>query len=85
MELNYWGSTTAKSAVWDEAAQEWVVTVDRDGEEVVLRPKQLVLATGMSGKANVPVLPGQDVFKGEQQHSSAASRARRLCRARRWW
>ncbi len=71
MELNYWSSTTAKSARWDEAAQEWVVTVDRDGEEVVLRPKQLVFATGMSGKANIPAIPGQDVFKGEQQHSSA--------------
>jgi putative flavoprotein involved in K+ transport len=70
MELNYWSSTAAKKAEWDEAAQEWVVTVDRNGEEVVLRPKQLVFATGMSGKANVPVIPGQDVFKGEQQHSS---------------
>lgn len=70
MELNYWSSTTAKSAAWDEAAQEWVVTVDRDGAEVVLRPKQLILATGMSGKANVPTIPGQEVFQGEQQHSS---------------
>ena len=70
MELNYWSSTAAKKAEWDEAAQEWVVTVDRNGEEVVLRPKQFVLATGMSGKANVPAIPGQDVFKGEQQHSS---------------
>ncbi|WP_096787451.1 NAD(P)/FAD-dependent oxidoreductase [Rhodobacter sp. CZR27] len=70
MELNYWSSTTAKSARYDEAAKEWTVVVDRNGEEVVLRPKQLVLATGMSGKANVPVIPGQDIFKGEQQHSS---------------
>ncbi|PWR22915.1 NAD(P)/FAD-dependent oxidoreductase [Zavarzinia aquatilis] len=70
MELNYWSSTTCKSARFDEAAQEWVVTVEREGKEVVLRPKQLVLATGMSGKANVPTFAGQDVFKGEQQHSS---------------
>jgi putative flavoprotein involved in K+ transport len=70
MELNYWGSTTAKKAEWDEAAKEWVVTLDRAGEEVVLRPKQLVLATGMSGKPNIPVIPGQEVFRGEQQHSS---------------
>ncbi len=70
MELNYWSSTTAKKAEWDAAKKEWVVTVDRDGEEVVLRPKQLVLATGMSGKPNIPKLPGQDIFKGEQQHSS---------------
>ena len=70
MELNYWGSTTVKSASWDEGAREWTVTVDRDGDEVVLKPKQLVLATGMSGKKNVPTFPGQDVFEGEQQHSS---------------
>lgn len=70
MELNYWGSTTAKSAHYDEKTGEWTVIVDRAGEEVVLRPKQLVLATGMSGKPNVPKFPGQDVFKGEQQHSS---------------
>jgi putative flavoprotein involved in K+ transport len=70
MELNYWGSTTAERAVWDAAAKEWTVEVDRDGEKVTLRPKQLVLATGMSGVPNVPELPGQDVFKGEQHHSS---------------
>ncbi len=70
MELNYWGSTTCKSAHYDEAAGEWTVTVDRNGEEVVLKPKQLVLATGMSGKPNVPKVAGQDIFKGEQQHSS---------------
>ncbi|QRM53184.1 NAD(P)/FAD-dependent oxidoreductase [Sinorhizobium sp. BG8] len=70
MELNYWSSTTCKSASYDEKTREWTVVVDRNGEEVVLRPKQLVLATGMSGKANVPKFEGQDVFKGEQQHSS---------------
>jgi putative flavoprotein involved in K+ transport len=70
MELNYWGSSEVKSAEYDGAAGEWTVVVDREGEEVVLRPKQLIMATGMSGKPNVPEFPGQDVFKGEQQHSS---------------
>jgi len=70
MELNYWGSTTCKSAQYDEAKGEWTVVVNRAGEDVVLRPKQLVLATGMSGKPNVPKIQGQDIFKGEQQHSS---------------
>ncbi|MEL6103335.1 MAG: NAD(P)/FAD-dependent oxidoreductase [Pseudomonadota bacterium] len=70
MELNYWTRTTCKSANYDEASGEWTVTVDRDGEEVVLRPKQLVLATGMSGVPNLPDLPGADTFKGEIQHSS---------------
>ncbi|MGY1694253.1 flavin-containing monooxygenase [Geodermatophilus sp. SYSU D00814] len=71
MEIPYWGSTEVRRAEYDEAAGEWTVEVVRDGEELTLRPKQLVLATGMSGKPNVPVLPGQDVFRGEQHHSSA--------------
>ena len=84
MELNYWTSTSATSARWDEDAQEWVVELERDGEPVTLRPKQLVLATGMSGKPNVPAIPGQDVFRGEQQHSSRASAARTGSRASAW-
>ena len=70
MELNYWNSTTAKSASYDEKKQEWTVVVERDGKEITLKPKQLVLATGMSAKANWPKFTGQDIFKGEQQHSS---------------
>lgn len=70
MELNYWGSTTAKSARYDEADGTWTVVVERDGQETTLRPKQLVLATGMSGKPNIPRFDGQDLFRGEQQHSS---------------
>jgi len=70
MELNYWAKTECKSARYDEDKKEWEVTVIREGKPVVLRPKQLILATGMSGKANIPTFPGQDIFKGEQQHSS---------------
>lgn len=70
MELNYWGSTTAKSATFDEASGEWTVVVDRAGEEVTLRPKQLVFALGVSGKPNIPAIPGQERFQGEIQHSS---------------
>lgn len=70
MELNYWGSTVAKKASFDEATGEWQVVVDRAGQEVVLRPKQLVFALGVSGYANVPKLPGAEGFQGEQHHSS---------------
>ena len=71
MELNYWTNTEAKSARYDEATGEWTVEVERDGQPVVLRPKQLVLATGMSGKPNLPQFPGMDKFRGDQHHSSA--------------
>lgn len=70
MELNYWSATTAKKAVFDEATGEWAVTVERDGREIVLRPKQLVFALGVSGYANVPKIPGAETFLGDQHHSS---------------
>ncbi|NGN41333.1 NAD(P)/FAD-dependent oxidoreductase [Mesorhizobium sp. CGMCC 1.15528] len=70
MELNYWSSTECKSASYDEKTKEWTVVVERDGKEIALKPKQLVLATGMSGKANMPKIKGMDIFKGDQQHSS---------------
>ena len=70
MELNYWTRSECRNARWDEDAQEWVVTVDRDGTDVELRPKQLVIALGVSGYPNRPTYAGQDVFRGEQHHSS---------------
>ena len=70
MELNYWTQTTCKSAKYDEATKEWTVQVERGGQTITLKPKQLVLATGMSAVPNVPSFPGADIFKGEQQHSS---------------
>ena len=70
MEVPYWSKTTVTSATWDEAAQRWSVIADRDGEQVTLTPSQLVFATGMSGKANIPRFPGMDVFAGDQHHSS---------------
>jgi len=70
MEVPYWSRSTVTSAAFDEQTKTWTVHVDRDGEEVVLHPKQLVFATGMSGKPNLPAFPGMDVFEGEQQHSS---------------
>ena len=70
MELNCWNSTACERASYDEERQEWTVEVLRDGERATLRPKHLVLATGMSGVANVPSYPGADRFEGKQHHSS---------------
>lgn len=75
MELNYWSSTECESAAYDDASGEWTVTVKRLGEDgnpetVVLKPKQLVLATGMSGRPNVPEIEGADSFEGDIHHSS---------------
>ena len=70
MELNYWTRTECKHAAYDAAKRAWTVEVVRDGKPIDLRPKHLVLATGMS---SVPVMPsylGMQDFKGVQHHSS---------------
>ncbi|WP_216907703.1 flavin-containing monooxygenase [Nocardia noduli] len=71
MEVPYWSSTTCTSARYDDLAGEWTVAVEREGAAVELRPRHLVLATGMSGKPNIPDFPGMDRFMGDQHHSSA--------------
>lgn len=71
LDIPYWTSTRVTSASFDDDAEEWTVRMDQAGEELTLRPRHLVLATGMSGKPNVPDVPGQDTFRGAQHHSSA--------------
>jgi putative flavoprotein involved in K+ transport len=70
MEVPYWSKTTCLSASYDDNAKQWTVEIDRDGERLTLHPTQLVLATGMSGKPYIPTMQGQDVFAGDQHHSS---------------
>jgi putative flavoprotein involved in K+ transport len=42
----------------------------RNGKPMILRPQQLVLATGMSGVPNMPSVPGMETFKGDLHHSN---------------
>ena len=70
MELNYWGSSEAVRAAYNEDKKEWTVEVLRDGRRATLRPKQLVFATGAYGPPNVISLPGLENFNGQHFHSS---------------
>jgi putative flavoprotein involved in K+ transport len=70
MELNYWSSTECKRASYDDSKREWTVEVVRHGKPMILRPRQLVLATGGSGFPKMPSVPGMDTFKGDLHHSS---------------
>jgi putative flavoprotein involved in K+ transport len=69
MEIDFWGSTRCTAARYDAKAGEWVVTATRGGETLTLRPKQLVLATGLSGAKHIPAIPGAERFRGQQYHS----------------
>ena len=70
MELNYWTESVCDSALYDEAKGEWTIVVNRAGKPVTLRPKHMVLATGLSAVPNLAKYPGQAAFKGVQHHSS---------------
>jgi len=70
MELDIWNSTTCTAARYDEAKQEWVVTLLRDGHEIIVRPKHFVLATGLSGAKNMPRIKGMERFQGTLCHSA---------------
>lgn len=70
MELNYWGSTEATGASHDPETGTWTVTVTRGGEDLVLRPKALVFATGAYGFARWIDFPGAEDFAGEMFHTS---------------
>ena len=70
MGIEYWTGAECRRARFDEAAGEWEVLVMRDGQPVTLRPKHLVLATGMSGFPHLPETQGKELFQGKVVHSS---------------
>ena len=70
MELNAWTSTEFESAAYDDNAERWSVTLRRDGEMRQLKPRHIVMATGVSGIPNLPNIPSLKDFKGTVLHSS---------------
>lgn len=74
LELNVWLETEMVSSAWDDAKQQWTVTVERTvGDQKTTRifhPRHVVQATGHSGKKNFPTIKGMDSFKGTLCHSS---------------
>ena len=70
MELNYWTATEFQGGTYDEKHARWSVTLRRaDGSQRSLRPRHVVLATGVSGIPNVPAIPALDGFPGKVIHS----------------
>jgi cation diffusion facilitator CzcD-associated flavoprotein CzcO len=71
MELNYWTGTEFEGGGYDEASARWSVLVRReDGAKRELHPRHVVLATGVSGIANLPHIPELENFRGTVLHSS---------------
>lgn len=70
MELNFWTGTELTGGHYDEAEGHWIVTLRRDGVERTMRPRHIVMATGVSGIPNIPEIPTIENFEGPVLHSS---------------
>jgi putative flavoprotein involved in K+ transport len=70
MELNYWTGTEFEGGSYDEKGGRWKVTLRReDGSKRTMRPRHVVLATGVSGIPNLPHIPALESFAGKVIHS----------------
>lgn len=71
MELNVWTGTQLVDSNYDHVSGEWSVTLLRaDGSRRTVRPRHVVLATGVSGtEPNIPDIRGATTFGGTLCHS----------------
>lgn len=72
MELAVWTSVRFLGAERDDASGRWRARLRMpDGQERILRPQHVVMATGgVSGRKKLPALPGLDSFAGTVAHSA---------------
>lgn len=52
-------STTVTSLTWDDTAEEWLITTDRDD---AFRARYVITATGTLSEPKLPALPGIEKF-----------------------
>ena len=72
MELNFWPGTEFGGGTYDDAAHCWTVRLAlADGSAREMRPRHIVMATGVSGIPQAPELPGLEEFAGTVVHSGA--------------
>ena len=63
--------TEVRSASYDEASQQWRLTVSTaDGNEESLTASIVITAVGLLSRPKVPPLPGMDSFEGPLFHSA---------------
>jgi putative flavoprotein involved in K+ transport len=70
LELNFWTSTEFLGGSYDEGEGRWTVRLRlADGSTREMRPRHVVMATGVSGIPNRPAIPTLDAFGGRVLHS----------------
>jgi putative flavoprotein involved in K+ transport len=71
MELNYWTATELLGGRYQAKERRWSVMLRQaDGTTREMRPRHVVMATGVSGIPNLPDIPTLQNFTGTVLHSS---------------
>jgi putative flavoprotein involved in K+ transport len=71
MELNVWTGAELLDSVYSDSDGVWTVRVrEHEGNERLLKPRHVVLATGTLNEPNAPDFPGREEFDGTVLHSS---------------
>ncbi len=72
MELDIWTGTELLESAFDDGDKRWTTRLRReDGSVRTLRPRHVVLASGVTGVAKIPHLTGAEHFRGEIVHSGS--------------
>lgn len=70
LELNYWAGTSLESGTYDDAAGCWALVLkNEDGSTREIKPRHIVMGTGVSAIPIMADLPGLSDFGGELMHS----------------
>ena len=74
LSIATWTSTTLEESAFDEAARRWTLKLRRgDGSISVVRPRNVVLATGVFGGARKIDLPDADLYSGHLLYAAEFS------------
>lgn len=72
MELNFWTGADFRGGIYDDRARRWSIRLRHaDGESREMRPRHIVMATGVSDIPNLPDIPTLRDFRGKILHASA--------------
>ncbi len=70
MEIDFWTGSEFGGGSYDAKAQRWTVELRQAGGRTrTLRPRHIVMATGVSGIPNRPDIPSLKDFRGRVLHS----------------
>ena len=70
MELNVWCQTALVDARYDEATQQWVANLEKNGKRVTIKARHMIMTTGVSAVPDRSPVEGLEQFKGPIIHTA---------------